>query len=180
MGSLDLTGPEVRPLNPIFPGCRPELLQRQLFPIFLLVSCAIAGLRKRGKNLILQCDINDDRLFMRLKTLDVFIKDLVDQFPEIMEEVLDEDYIGILTLQIGCFKRFTQKAIDLGDLETIKKCFNFVEENISVVEFKIENALFISYLDKLNFRGSSQIENLLPQTLAKVLSELKIYYNREA
>jgi len=117
---------------------------------------------------------------MSLKTIDVFIKDWVDRFPEIAEEVLDEDYIGIFTLQIGCFKRFTQKAIDLGDLETIRKCFNFMEENISGVEFKIENALFISYLGKLDFKGSSQIENLMPQRLKKVLSELKIYYDRQS
>ncbi|WP_316835425.1 hypothetical protein [Pedobacter nutrimenti] len=115
-----------------------------------------------------------------MKNIDVFIKDLVDRFPEIREEVLDEDYIGIFTLQIGCFKRFTQKAIDLGDLETIKRCFNFVEENISGVEFKIENALFISYVGKLDFKGSSQIENLIPQTLKKVLGELKFYYDGQA
>lgn len=110
-----------------------------------------------------------------LKNEEIFIKDLINQFPQIEEEILDEDYSGLLTLQIGCFRRFTQDAIDRNDIDTVKRCFDFVESNVNKVEQKIENSLFITYLGKLNFKGHIQLEKLLSKQLKNVVRELNTY-----
>lgn len=110
------------------------------------------------------------------KNEDAFIKELMKNFPEIATEILDEDYKGLFTLQIGCFKRFTQNAIDKNDFVVLKRCFEFVTVNFSRVEHKIENALLISYLNKLNFQGHSEAEKLLPGVFKKMLDEINLYY----
>jgi hypothetical protein len=110
-----------------------------------------------------------------LKNEQAFIKELISAFPEIKNEILDEDYAGLISLQIGCFKRFTQKAIDNNDLDVVKKSFQFVEANIGTVEHKIENALYISYLGKLNIVKNSKVEKLLPDSLKRALFELNAY-----
>ena len=101
---------------------------------------------------------------------------MITIFPEIRDEVLDECYQGLLTLQIGCFKRFTQRAIDRNDLITIKKCFDFVDEDFEAVEFKVENSLAISYLGKLNIVKDSKIEMLLSPKLKDIRTTLASYY----
>jgi hypothetical protein len=111
-----------------------------------------------------------------LKNHECFINELVSAFPEIKDEVLDEDYLGLISLQIGCFKRFTQKAIDIDDLVTVKKCFEFVNRKFETVEFEIENALLISYLGKLNITKNSEVEKLLSTKLKGAIERLTFYY----
>ena len=65
-----------------------------------------------------------------------FINELVTTFSEIKDEVLDEDWTGLIHVQVGCFTRFTQKAIDGNDLSVALKCFKFVENVIDEVESK--------------------------------------------
>ncbi|MEE1946447.1 hypothetical protein VRU48_15085 [Pedobacter sp. KR3-3] len=104
-----------------------------------------------------------------------FINDLVNNFPEIKEEVLDEDIADLLSLQVGCFKRFTQNAIDLNDLITIERCFGFVDENFEQVIFKIENSLVISFLGHLDFSKNPKIEKMLSEKLKKILKALRLH-----
>lgn len=110
-----------------------------------------------------------------LKDADTFINELVGAFPEIEEEVTDEDYKGLIGLQIGCLTRFTQKAIDNNDLDMVTKSLNFVEDNIGKVEHKIENSLYISYLGKLNIIKGSKAEKLLSGNLKKVYAGFNNY-----
>lgn len=112
-----------------------------------------------------------------LKNEQVFIENLIDNFPELEEEILDEDYLGIITLQIGCFKRFTQKAIDSNDLATAKECFRFVDENIDQVEGKIENALYITYLGHLKFEKNNAAKKLLPDRLKSAIKDITTHEN---
>ncbi|BAU52314.1 DUF7674 family protein [Mucilaginibacter gotjawali] len=112
----------------------------------------------------------------KLKNQKIFISELVDTFPQIKSEVFDEDYKKFISLQIGCFRHFTQNAIDAGDLETVKKCFEFVDINFNAVVFRIENSLMISYLGKLEIARDSEVEKLLPVKLKKAKEELAAYY----
>lgn len=112
-----------------------------------------------------------------LKDADEFIMDLVNVFPRIREEVLDEDYEGLLTLQIGCFRKFTQEAIDEGEWNLVSQCFSFVNENIGKVEHKVENALYLSYLGKLNIGKGSRVEKLLPPDLKRAYDEIGSYHS---
>ncbi|MDR3694589.1 hypothetical protein [Mucilaginibacter sp.] len=112
----------------------------------------------------------------KLKNRKTFINELVDTFPQIKSEVFDEDYKKFISLQIGCFRHFTQNAIDTGDLKTVKKCFEFVDKNFETVVFEIENSLMISYLGKLNIAKGSQVDKLLPLKLKNAKEVLTSYY----
>jgi hypothetical protein len=72
---------------------------------------------------------------MEKKNLKQFIEKLGDMFPEIKEELLDEDIAGLTALQIDCFTRFTQHTINNYDTDTVSKCFQFVDHEIDIVEF---------------------------------------------
>lgn len=110
-----------------------------------------------------------------LKSKEEFIQDLVDLFPEIKDEIKEEDDPGIITLQIGCFRHFTQEAIDNRDFDTLMKCYGFVERNIALLEYKMENTLYISWLGKLDFQRNQQAEKSLPVKLKNAFEALKIY-----
>jgi hypothetical protein len=106
-----------------------------------------------------------------------FMELLVHIFPEIREEVEDEDIEGLVTLQIGCFTRFTQKAIDNKDWTTVKKCFDFVMETMHTVEFRVENSLFISYIGKLKIPENSKAHKMLPEKFKEVRKALEEFYS---
>lgn len=105
-----------------------------------------------------------------------FISDLINNFPEIKEEVLDEDWLNLISLQIGCFRRFTQKAIDNNSIALITKCFQFVDDNIDIVEFNVEKSLVISWLGKLNFENNKNAYQLLSSKLKELYVKLQKYY----
>lgn len=109
----------------------------------------------------------------KIKDHRAFINDLILAFPEIEEEVLDEDNLNSITLQMIGFKAFTQKAIDSNDVETIKRCFEFVSSNWNSIEFKVENSLMITYLAKLKIVKGSNAERLLPAVLETALNEYR-------
>lgn len=112
-----------------------------------------------------------------LKNEEVFIENLLNAFPEIKDELLEEDNLGVVTLQIACFKRFTQKTIDSNDVITLKACLKFVDENIDQVERKIENALYITYLGHLKFDTNKEAKKLLPTRLKSAIDDLANYRN---
>ena len=106
-----------------------------------------------------------------------FISDLINTFPEIKEEVLDEDWLNLISLQIGCFRRFTQKAIDNNNISLVIKCFRFADDNIDIAEFNIENSLAISWLGKLNFDNNKNAYQLLSPKLKELYVKLQKHYN---
>lgn len=99
-----------------------------------------------------------------------FIKMLVSNFPEIEEEVLDEDYEGLISLQIEPFRKLTQNAIEKGDNVTIEKCLMFINSVINRSEHKVENSLYISFLQKLDFSACPTAKKIL---LPEVQNNLK-------
>jgi hypothetical protein len=104
-----------------------------------------------------------------------FVNDLIKEFPEIRQDVLDEDYIGLISLQIGVFRKFTQDAINKNNLDLVTKCFQFIEKNFDVVNSDIRNSLYISYLGKLEI-ANNKIKKMLPAKLKSAKEEIDIYY----
>ncbi|SFS87253.1 DUF7674 family protein [Mucilaginibacter polytrichastri] len=100
-----------------------------------------------------------------------FISQLIGEFPEIKDDILDEDNLGLISLQIISFKVFTQKAIDAEDLKLVKRCFLFVDRVFDAVSPSTNNSLVISYLVKLVFKENCQAINLLSFKLSKVIVE---------
>lgn len=112
-----------------------------------------------------------------LKDVNTFLNELIDAFPEVRDEVLDEDYEDLIALQVGCLTKFTQAAIKIEDWKTVARCIKFVNENFDNVEFSIENSLAISYLGKLEFPQDSMAEKLLPKKLYEIREALLGYYD---
>lgn len=104
-----------------------------------------------------------------------FINILVSMFPKIKDDVLDEDVNGLVGLQIGYFKRFVQNAIDENDLNEVKKCFQFINDNIEKVDYKVKNAIYLSLLKKLSFDKNPNAEKFIPQKLLSAKSDLDDY-----
>jgi hypothetical protein len=105
-----------------------------------------------------------------------FVTKLIEEFPELKDEVLDEDYAGLISLQIGCFRRFTQQAIDLNNLDLVKKCFLFVEAIYDIVNPEVRNLLYISYIGKLKMPIGGAVEKILPERFKQIISELNTYH----
>ncbi len=106
-----------------------------------------------------------------------FIGDLVSTFPEIKEEVFDEDWVGLIHLQVSCFTRYTQKAIDNDDILLALKCFEFVENNLNKVKSNVNNALVISWIFHLNFNNNEQLFLSFPEELKQIYLKYESYCN---
>ena len=48
---------------------------------------------------------------------------------------------------MGAFARFTQKAIDQGDFDTIDQCFVLAHRMFHDAESELKNAFYVSYLE---------------------------------
>lgn len=104
-----------------------------------------------------------------------FIDALTDRFPDLKEDLLDADYCFSIGLQIGCFKRYTQTAIDEKNVGVIKKCFSFVDSVIDKVTKDIENSLYISYLNHLDFSNNEGAKKYLSNKLLSIVTSLDNY-----
>lgn len=108
----------------------------------------------------------------KLKNRETFVSYLAEKFPSIKDELLDEDYEGLLSLQIGVFRAYTQKSIDTFDNNTALKCFKFVDHVLSEVDNNVENSLVISFLGKLNFIKNPNLKEMLPKKLKVFIDAL--------
>ena len=81
-----------------------------------------------------------------------FLNKLIQCFPDIKEEILDNDYNGLFSLQVGVFRDITQKAIDTHDLENVEKYTQFILDNFDDFDDDVNNSIVLSYIQKLNFK----------------------------
>lgn len=91
-------------------------------------------------------------------TTDEFIRLLVDYFPETTDEVLDPDYVGLIHLQVGRFANYANKSIETKRFDELKKIFDFFETTVNKVHTTGENALYVSFLEHVDFKGLSEKE----------------------
>lgn len=112
-----------------------------------------------------------------MKNKDLFIDDLIKVFPDVKEEMLDEDYSFSITLQMGRLKRYIQKAIDENNSDIFDSMVVFFVENLPLVDEKVQNAIFISFLGKLDFSGTPKFKQKLVGALGRVRADLERYYN---
>jgi hypothetical protein len=85
-----------------------------------------------------------------------FLQLLADSFPEIAEEVLDEDYIGLIHLQVGAMARYANRLIQAGRFDVLKKLFDFFHHTVTKVDSNTENALYVSFLEHVDMAGESE------------------------
>ena len=81
-----------------------------------------------------------------------FLDKLIQCFPDMKEEILDDDYNELFSLQVGVFRDITQKAIDTHDLENVEKYTQFILDNFDNFDDDVNNSIVLSYIQKLNFK----------------------------
>ena len=81
-----------------------------------------------------------------------FVRLALAEFPELREEFEEED--GLPHLQMGAFARFTQVAKGRADWETYERCAQLADRLWGCADEELNNALYVSYLEHLDFEGS--------------------------
>jgi hypothetical protein len=84
-----------------------------------------------------------------------FIKLLIDQFPDIKDDIIDEDYEGLIHMQVGCLADYANKCIANGRLDEVRRVFDFFEKTVEKVDSKVENALYVSFLEHVDMDNAS-------------------------
>jgi len=106
-----------------------------------------------------------------------FLNFLIAEFPEIRSEVMDEDYEGLIHLQIGCLTSYTNTCIAEGRKKKLVSIFNFFRQTLNKVDHVTENALYVSFLEHLNMEGDSansiMARSLLSEEHLKIWRELR-------
>ncbi|MGX9244371.1 MULTISPECIES: DUF7674 family protein [Sphingobacterium] len=115
-----------------------------------------------------------------MKDQNLFIKELIDLFPSLEEELSDEDYRASITFQMGCFKRFMQEVIAKNDGDKFDAMVNFLTKNLPLVDKRVQNAIYLSFLGKLDFSENPDLIKRLGQLLGKAYTDIEDYNNSPA
>jgi hypothetical protein len=110
-----------------------------------------------------------------------FIALLTERFPEIAASI-DDDFRGLLHLEVATFARATQPAIDDQDKAKVLRHFKFIDEVFRDASPDVENAINVSYLENLRFEDRKEAlanaRDLLTPRLQVALAELEEYLER--
>ncbi len=112
-----------------------------------------------------------------MKDQDLFIKELIQLFPSLKEELLDEDYRASIIFQMGRFKRFIQQAIVKNDLNKFDVMVDFLTKNLPLVDKRVQNAIYLSFLGKLDFSENPHLKKRLGQDLGGAYTAIDNYNN---
>jgi hypothetical protein len=108
-----------------------------------------------------------------------FIDLLTERFPEVAADI-DSCSRGLLHCEMGTLCHATQAAIDAQDKVAVERHFRFIDEVFKDAAPDVENAVYVSYLENLQFEGrnadSTKARELLPPRLQKALAELEAYW----
>jgi hypothetical protein len=103
---------------------------------------------------------------------------LTKRFPEIAADV-DDCSQGLLHLEMATLARATQAGIDAGDKEMVKSHFAFIDDVFKDAAPDVENAIYVSFLENLQFEGRkiglTNSRELLSPRLQRALNELEAY-----
>ena len=94
---------------------------------------------------------------------------LIEEFPEIEEDITDETWAGLVHLEASSFARHTQKTVDNRDEAQLKKCYAIARRLVLEGDDSVKNAMHVSYLEHLNLRDGkiprSWALELMPEPL---------------
>jgi hypothetical protein len=114
----------------------------------------------------------------------LFIEALRREFPVLVPHLEDETTRGLLHVEMGCFARFTQQAIDDGDREAVAQSFQLAHHLFHDGDEAVKNAVAVSYLEYLNFADGRQnrawARELLSALLASELRAIETFWNGES
>ncbi|MDQ4119997.1 MAG: hypothetical protein M3209_00835 [Acidobacteriota bacterium] len=108
-----------------------------------------------------------------------FLALALEEFPILADVFAEEN--GLFHLQMAAFSHLAQDAIERGDFATLKRCYNLADETMQSATPSIENVIYVSFLENLDFESSpcgKQAENLLPPKLKEMLAELNEHWQQ--
>jgi hypothetical protein len=88
---------------------------------------------------------------MELLSFPDFRTAVLAEFPQLRDEFKDDDELPYL--QVGAFARFTQSAKGRADWDTYERCVGIAGRLFGRASRDLENALYVSYLEHLDFDG---------------------------
>jgi hypothetical protein len=104
-----------------------------------------------------------------------FVHLVASAFPELGADLADVD--GLETVQTRIFCDHTQAAIDRGDIGVVVTCFDIADRVIVDGDDPMKNAIHVSFLEDLDFRGShgSEAFRKLTPALREGWSDINAY-----
>jgi len=79
----------------------------------------------------------------------------VGEFPELRPDVEDEVNRGLVHCEVGALAQFVQAAKGRADWSTYERAMRFVDRLLSEADPALENALYVSFLEHVDFNGSN-------------------------
>ena len=80
-----------------------------------------------------------------------FVQLVAAAFPDLRGELAEDD--GLEHVQMWTFCEHTQAAIDRGDMGVVDTCFGIADRVIADGDDSMSNAIHVSFLEELDFRG---------------------------
>lgn len=104
-----------------------------------------------------------------------FLRIISEQFPEIKAEIEDEDYKYLIHLQVAVFTRYANEQLKRGKHYDVDRVFNFFEKVIDKVDSSTENALYVSFLERVELEqlNENEIRSLLKESNYEVWKQLR-------
>ena len=112
---------------------------------------------------------------------DEFRTAMLREFPEAEKYVADEINDGLLHLEMGSFRRYTQSLIDAGEFARVSAVFAFVQNVADQAQPDVLNAVYVSFLENFDFDATENDRTagaLLPPGLGRMLAELEDHWER--
>ncbi|MDJ0367094.1 hypothetical protein QMK33_18240 [Hymenobacter sp. H14-R3] len=95
-----------------------------------------------------------------------FVQLVVEQFPVVAADILDEDWAGLIHLQVACLTRHANKCVASGDLPEFTRMLRFVDYVLPKVDSALDNALHVSFIEDLMLDGDAPLLQVARQLLS--------------
>ena len=116
---------------------------------------------------------------MSLLGRDDFIRALESNFPDVAGDIDAEVEGGLLHLEVAALARAAKAAINSGNEPEVRRHFAFADDLFRRAGPDLKNALYVSYLEHLDFRDHrAYAEALLPPALHSGWVEINEYLDR--
>jgi len=111
-----------------------------------------------------------------------FLKELKETFPQLRDELNQQD--GLLILEITVFTNFVQSLINAGEKDLLLKAFHLVDKYLREGNREVVNDLGVSFLEHLNFTDGKAPRSwamaYMPSNLRSEYDSLKRYNEKLA
>ena len=84
-----------------------------------------------------------------------FIQLLVERFPSLKSEVLDESRSDLIYLQVSCLTDYANSCLQNGLVDEFEKAIAFFYHTVGKVDNTAEDALFLNFLGDLEMDGDT-------------------------